>query len=250
MTVKWLVPEQNRYPTPNKYQGAVGSTWKVQPIELIVLHFTVGYSAEGSAKFLADMLKNKDGSTMRSKASSHFVVSRNGGILQLASLEERCWHAGSKTGSSRWRGMPVNPISIGIEMANLGPLFLKNGKWVDYWGRRFDKPVYPNPYPLGDDARSKIIKDWCKRVGVNPPKTTNGAPFEGLAWEPFTSWQVQSVEWLCETLAALYPVLRYQDEKDGEQSRIAAHSDVDPGRKLDSGPAFQIQNLRELIQRR
>ena len=48
-----------------------------------------------------------------SQVSAHFVVGRDGRIVQLVPLARAAWHAGV----SEWRGRPhVNNYSIGIEM--------------------------------------------------------------------------------------------------------------------------------------
>lgn len=48
--------------------------------------------------------------------SSHFVIRRDGELLQFVSVDERAWHAGR----SHWRGRDnVNDWSIGIELEGL-----------------------------------------------------------------------------------------------------------------------------------
>jgi AmpD protein len=50
------------------------------------------------------------------EVSSHFVVRRDGELLQFVSCDERAWHAGA----SRWRGRGnCNDFSIGIELEGL-----------------------------------------------------------------------------------------------------------------------------------
>jgi N-acetylmuramoyl-L-alanine amidase len=51
-----------------------------------------------------------------SEVSAHFLVARDGRIVQLVPLERTAWHAGV----SRWRNRErVNGFSIGIEMEHL-----------------------------------------------------------------------------------------------------------------------------------
>jgi N-acetyl-anhydromuramoyl-L-alanine amidase len=60
------------------------------------------------------------------KVSAHFVIRRNGRIVQFASTDTRAWHAGV----SSWRGRDnCNDRSIGIELEGLE-------------GERFDSPQY------------------------------------------------------------------------------------------------------------
>ena len=50
------------------------------------------------------------------RVSSHFVIRRDGELLQFVSCEARAWHAGR----SRWRGREdCNDYSIGIELEGL-----------------------------------------------------------------------------------------------------------------------------------
>jgi AmpD protein len=49
----------------------------------------------------------------RLKVSAHFVIRRNGQIIQCVACQQRAWHAGV----SQWRGRPrCNDFSIGIEL--------------------------------------------------------------------------------------------------------------------------------------
>jgi AmpD protein len=50
------------------------------------------------------------------RVSAHFLVRRNGDLLQFVSCDERAWHAGA----SSWRGRDdCNDFSIGIELEGL-----------------------------------------------------------------------------------------------------------------------------------
>jgi len=60
------------------------------------------------------------------KVSAHFLVRRDGALLQFVSCDERAWHAGA----SQWRGRDnCNDFSIGIELEGLE-------------GERFDDAQY------------------------------------------------------------------------------------------------------------
>lgn len=50
------------------------------------------------------------------KVSSHFLIRRDGGLIQFVPTEKRAWHAGV----SRWRGRErCNDFSIGVELEGL-----------------------------------------------------------------------------------------------------------------------------------
>ncbi len=79
------------------------------PIDTIVLHATGGGSVQGAmARF-----KSRKGN-----ASAHFVILRNGVVLQLVELSHAAWHTSSKS-----TDVPqMNQRSIGIEIVSPGGL--------------------------------------------------------------------------------------------------------------------------------
>jgi N-acetyl-anhydromuramyl-L-alanine amidase AmpD len=76
-------------------------------IDTIVLHATGGGSVQGALQ----RFKNRKG-----EASAHFVILRNGVVLQMVELSQAAWHTSSK--STDIPGM--NQRSIGIEIVNPG----------------------------------------------------------------------------------------------------------------------------------
>ena len=70
----------------------------------------------------------------QSKVSSHYVVTEDGGIVQLVPEERRAWHAGV----SSWEGMnDVNSRSIGIEIGHPGHA----GGYPEFPGGQIDAVV-------------------------------------------------------------------------------------------------------------
>jgi len=89
-------------PSPNCDNRPAGST-----INCLVLHATVEPTTEGTMGIFL---------TPSRKVSSHFVVGRDGRVVQMVPIERRAWHAGP----SVLDGTPgVNDYSVGIEMVNL-----------------------------------------------------------------------------------------------------------------------------------
>ena len=78
--------------------------------DCIVLHYTGMESGEAAEAWLC---------TPESEVSSHYLVHEDGRIVQMVREGDRAWHAGKGS----WRGIgDVNSLSIGIEIANPGPL--------------------------------------------------------------------------------------------------------------------------------
>jgi N-acetylmuramoyl-L-alanine amidase len=100
-------------PTPNK-----GGT--LQP-RFLVMHYTAGRSAEGSADWLCNPL---------ARASAHLVIGKDGRIIQLLPFNVVAWHAGvSNWHDGRTRLQGLNQHSIGIELDNPGRLVRQGARW-------------------------------------------------------------------------------------------------------------------------
>jgi len=77
---------------------------------LVVLHYTAMATAEAALERLCDPA---------AEVSAHYLIAEDGRAWQLVDEAMRAWHAG--IGS--WRGLgDVNSRSIGVELANPGPL--------------------------------------------------------------------------------------------------------------------------------
>ncbi len=76
--------------------------------ELVVIHYTAMRDCAGAAKALCDPVR---------EVSAHYLIGRDGAVLELVDPEMRAWHAGT----GEWRGADdVNSRSIGIELDNDG----------------------------------------------------------------------------------------------------------------------------------
>lgn len=91
-------------PSPNFNERKDGKTpW------IIVLHYT---DTPDTKMALDDYLCNP-----KAEVSAHYVVEKDGNVLQLVDEAHRAWHAGK----AHWRGEDdVNSASIGIEIVNAG----------------------------------------------------------------------------------------------------------------------------------
>lgn len=76
--------------------------------ELVVIHYTAMTSCEAALERLC---------SPDHEVSAHYLVARDGAVIQMVEEADRAWHAGT----GEWRGAgDVNSRSIGIELDNSG----------------------------------------------------------------------------------------------------------------------------------
>jgi N-acetylmuramoyl-L-alanine amidase len=97
-------PAVTQAPSPNFNERPGGS----KDISAIVLHHTGGGTLESNI----DYFKNPS-----SQVSSHYIVGKDGRIVQPVQDDKRAWHAGVSAFQGR---SDVNDFSLGIEIVNTG----------------------------------------------------------------------------------------------------------------------------------
>lgn len=142
--------------------------------------------------------------------SAHFVVQRDGTIIQCVPCNQIAYHAGK----SKWRDPKtgrefsgLNTCSIGIEIENCGDL---------------PRELYPST--MGDLA-GKIVP---RLIASHP----HGGPV--TRWELYPEAQLAAVEALSKVLVARYNL-----------DDLVGHQDISRGRKTDPGPAFPLNRMRK-----
>ena len=145
------------------------------------------------------------------KVSAHLVIGRDGDITQMVKFNRRGWHAGK----SRWRGRSnLNDISIGIELANFGLLKKTGaGSWVSHNGHHV--------------ASENVILEEHK----HRPGTIHG-------WEAFTEAQIDACLEVSQTIVEEYGI---------EPWDVVGHDDISIHRKIDPGPAFDMDQFRSRV---
>jgi len=198
--------------SPSRYSGRHGFG-----VDTIILHYTAG---RGNAIAAARVFANPS-----RKASAHFVIGRDGGVVQCVNLPDGAWHAGDK-GLSRLppalmfsdktefvelQHAPhirrsVNCRSIGIELCNRG--------WA---------PRGANPYVAG------------KHPGV-----------KSELWESYSDQQIEALQKIIRECRVARPTLRFIcGHEDVTNNHTLDEPGIDRvGGKSDPGPAFPWERLR------
>lgn len=162
----------------------------IQP-QLIVLHSTL----TGSLKRTVETLLNSS-----IGASVHFLIDRDGAVVQLVPTNRAARHAGR---DSRWGELKgLNGYSVSIDFINLGQL---------------------------DKVDQETFKDYTGAIVSADDVQVVVGPFETTYWHRFTGPQLAVAQALAGELSKHYKI-----------QAIAGHCNVLPERKADPGPAFPI----------
>jgi N-acetylmuramoyl-L-alanine amidase len=136
---------------------------------LIILHDTANRAQPGETV--------RWFSSKECKTSAHFVVERDGKIIQMVDLDRKAYHAGV----SAFKGKPgCNSFAIGIEIDNPGKLTKEGKAW-------FHKKT--------DAGYQGTVHKATKEHG------------DGY-WLPYTEKQIHAVTELCDALAEAYPSIQ------------------------------------------
>lgn len=136
--------------------------------------------------------------------SAHVVIGRDGITSQLVPFDTIAFHAGK----SEWDGKTgLNKFSIGIEMDNPGRLNEKGSEFLTSFKAKVDP--------------SNVMK----AVHRNEKKET--------LWHTYTDEQIETCKKLCQDLIQQYDI-----------KQVVGHEEISPGRKIDPGPAFPLDNFR------
>ena len=99
-------PVPQRAGIPTNWQGS--PNFDERRPNLVVIHHTSDDSVDEAMRTLANPLR---------KVSAHYLIARDGAIIQLVDERARAWHAGE----SKWgAATDINSASLGIELDNNG----------------------------------------------------------------------------------------------------------------------------------
>jgi AmpD protein len=171
-----LLPAARYLPSPNRDARPPGSR-----IELVVLHNISLPPGEFGGDGILELFANRLDpgahpyyeTIHQLRVSAHFLIRRDGGLLQFVPCGERAWHAGV----SNWRGRErCNDFSVGIELEGSDDTPFDERQYA-----ALDRllPALSETYPIsGLAGHSEIAPgrktdpgpffDW-RRVGREPP---------------------------------------------------------------------------------
>ncbi|HET6231655.1 MAG TPA: N-acetylmuramoyl-L-alanine amidase [Longimicrobiaceae bacterium] len=140
----------------------------------------------------------------QAKASAHLVIGKDGSVTQMVAFNKVAWHAGKST----WEGIDgLNTYSIGIELDNPGRLTRKGDHWAADFGGSYK------------DA------DVIQAVHKNETKSSG--------WFKYPQAQMDVAREIATLLVKTYGI-----------KEVIGHEDISPGRKVDPGPAFPMDQFR------
>ena len=143
----------------------------------------------------------------QSSASAHLIIDHDGSTTQMIKFDTVGWHAGRST----WNDLVgLNQYSVGIEIANWGSLIGQSGNWRSWTG-----------VPLPED-----------RVIMAAHKNQSNRL---RAWEQYDPAQIKSTMYAVQAIASYYDI---------SPDNILGHDDISPARKLDPGPAWEMDRFR------
>ena len=193
----------------HKFEGIdfKAARWIGPPITpvIVVLHDTASHLIKGNA---AAYLREND-----AKVSVHFVIERDGTIVQLVPTNLRANHAGQSSFQGR---SGCNDFSIGIEIVNPGKMTLVSG--TPLTARAWFKTTF-------------VDGETCELAEMATPEHGGGV------WMDYTAAQITAVTLLLECLFRDIPSLR----------DITTHWEISPGRKVDVNPLFPLQAIRSKV---
>lgn len=139
-------------------------------------------------------------------------------LHQSIAFNQRGSHAGQSTWQNPVTGVlssGVNSVSIGIEIANPGPLV------------------------RGADGKLRTVygKEWPEDDAVELRHKFPRTPKSWTHWAKYSEQEIEILKHVCAALRDAYPTI----------VDVVGHDDISPGRKFDPGPAFPMDELRSHV---
>lgn len=154
-------------------------------------------------------------SNAKSQVSAHLVMDRDGTVIQCVPFNIKGYHAGVSKWKNYAKNNSVNWCSIGIELVNAGMC----GKTAagQYFDRLAHSITIDNNNIITAPHRNNL-KD-----GVH-------------SWEKYDPRQMRRLIEIARLICRAYQI-----------KEIVGHDDIAPIRKIDPGPAFNMEEFRNAV---
>jgi len=191
--------------------------------KFFVYHYTAGrFGIDGTVNYLKNV---------NTKADVHLILDVEGNLVQMAPLNEKCWHAGK----SSYKGyIGLNSSSCGIEVINPGPLdIIDNGVYKTWFGKVYINATHISEATIetfknnGATIRNDIIE---RAHQLHPNEKKYG-------WLPYSKQQLNVMTNLAQAICHHY------------DAELVGHDEITT-RKRDPGPLSEIDRMREMIEGR
>lgn len=202
----WM-PGAIRVLTPHRYHADY-KPHLVQPVEMVAIHYTASPPGDGPSGSDLDRISSWARGERR-ESSTHFVVLRDGRIVQMTPLHDRPWHIQQRFPAPFDGNGSINNRAYAVDLENVGWLKGPRTALRNAYGGRHTGPV--------------------------------GAAPNGSWWEAYPEEQMQSAERVMRFIGQAAPHLR-----DGRRGRVFRHTEAQPTRP-DPGPLCDVDRLRAAL---
>lgn len=231
--------------TADQLEQVRGGGWDLSQLQKVVDQFVLHYDACGTSRQCFKVLHDLRG------LSVHFLLDLDGTIYQTLDLKERAWHATTS-----------NTRSVGIEIAHIGAYDPHKKNPLDLWYREDPngRTRITIPERFGDGGLR--VSNFIGRP-MRPKPVTGVIQDQELTQYDFTPQQYRALIKLGATLCRIFPQLKCDFPRDNSGQLVPrklpeatltnyqgflGHFHIQTN-KVDPGPAFQWQWMRDRIQR-
>ena len=230
--------------TPEDIERLRGGGWDLSKLQEVVDQFVIHYDQCGTSRQCFKILHDFRG------LSVHFLLDVDGTIYQTLDLKERAWHATSS-----------NSRSVGIEIAHIGAYDPLRKNPLDVWYQTEADGNIRITIPKQFGNGGILTPDFVGRP-MHPKPVTGTIQNRELIQYDFTRQQYEALAKLGATLCRIFPKITNDYPQDPKGKLInckmsdsnltnyqgfLAHYHIQTN-KIDPGPAFQWQWLKERVQ--
>lgn len=162
------VPSLTIVKNPIKYNYSTPQEWGFRLIRSVVIH-----DLEGSADAAINWWNNPSAG-----ASAHYIIRKDGTIVETVAPENIAWHAGTDRSTGRtefWKNTNINGYSIGIELEGF-----TTDKWTDAQYTSLTKlgQLFKDNYKILPEHTFDKIDGWHTHAEISNQRSDPGPNFD------------------------------------------------------------------------